>query len=105
MAFELAQLGFAPICVHSFERFHQGVFSAAEWMEIDLEILSRCDACFMVEGWGTSKGSIKENNWCHENGYPVFYDIKTLETWAETFEEESCYYPHYSQRKCKQPRT
>ena len=88
VARDLLNLGFAPICPHSFERFHQGLLDHDDWMRVDLEILSRCDAIFMVHGWEGSKGSMTELNWAHQNDYPIFYTLNQLKKWSSTFVPE-----------------
>jgi len=88
VARDLLNLGFAPICPHSFERFHQGLLDYDDWMRVDLEILSRCDAIFMVHGWEGSKGSMAELNWAHQNDYPIFYTLNQIKKWSSTFVPE-----------------
>jgi len=88
VARDLLNLGFAPICPHSFERFHQGLLDYDDWMRVDLEILSRCDAIFMVHGWEGSKGSMTELNWAHQNDYPIFYTLNQIKKWSSTFVPE-----------------
>lgn len=87
-AVELISRGYAVICVHSLDRFQAERFNYEVWMSMDIEILSRCDACFMVPSWENSKGAVRENNWCHENDYPVFYDMRELDRWARAFKPD-----------------
>jgi hypothetical protein len=43
------------------------------WLNGDLEILSRCDAIFFLDGWDDSKGSMAEYSYCDANGLDIYY--------------------------------
>ncbi len=62
-AIELWKRGWAVICPHAntahFEHFGRGLPDTT-WLEGDLEIVSRCDAIFLVEGWEKSRGAAAE---------------------------------------------
>lgn len=53
-----------------------------EWsdiMEVDLEILSRCDIMYMVRGWKDSKGSVIEWQYAQRQKIQIAYEPLTLE--------------------------
>jgi len=52
-------------------------------IEGDLEILSRCDAIFMLRGWYHSKGAELEHRFASDCGMPVFFTFDELRKWHE----------------------
>lgn len=44
------------------------------FMDIDVEMLRRCDAIFMLENWVDSRGAKIELDFAIENNIPVFYE-------------------------------
>jgi hypothetical protein len=50
-----------------------------DYMIAYLEILSRCDAIFMLPGWEDSKGALMEYNFAKENNIEIFYKLEDLE--------------------------
>jgi len=44
------------------------------WLERDLEILSRCDAIFMLKGWKQSRGAKREYARAKELGLEIMYE-------------------------------
>ena len=83
LALEVAQAGFAVICVHAASRFYPGVLPESFWLAADLEIIRRCDAVLLVAGWEYSTGSRTEVDDCRERGQPIFHSIKDLkEKWG-----------------------
>lgn len=73
--------GFAVICPHANTRFYQGALPDEVWLDGDLEILRRCDAVLLVDGWEKSKGTAGEVAVAREEGIPVFEDIRELMEW------------------------
>jgi len=55
----------------------------AHWLNGDLEILNRCDAIFLNDGWEYSVGSIAEKEFANGHGIPIFTDINELEKWIK----------------------
>lgn len=65
--------GAAAINVLSSNRYMEDLgFSFEQWLEMDEEILSRCDAVVFVEGWQNSKGARREYHFATAKGIPVF---------------------------------
>ena len=52
------------------------------WLEGDIEILRRCDALFLNEGWENSSGCIDEKTFAEKIGLPVFTTLDDLQEWA-----------------------
>jgi hypothetical protein len=95
---ELASLGFAPVCPHwscfsgvamvcptSGQVFAFGTadgngMSHADWLAVDLEIVSRCDAVYRLRG--ESPGADKEVAHAESLGIPVFRLIDRLLAWS-----------------------
>ena len=47
-----------------------------------MEILSRCDAIYMLDGWKDSSGALQEHEYAVEFGIPVFFSIDELRRWG-----------------------
>lgn len=76
-ALDLLRRGFAPLCPHTmydgFDADRNQIISA------DLELLRRCDAILMLEGWNKSEGALLEYQFAQEHGIPIFYSVVELE--------------------------
>ena len=81
--FEVNSWGYAGICIHSMGRFFQNTLTIDHWQMADLEMLARCDAMFVCEGWEQSAGTLKEITYCGDNEIPVFYDLNYLKTFLD----------------------
>jgi len=57
------------------------------WLSGDLEMLRRCDAVLLVEGWESSNGTKAEVNFANDLGIPVFMRLDTLINAREKLEE------------------
>lgn len=58
--------------------------SHREWLAIDVEIVSRCDAVYRLPG--ESKGADLEVIHALSRGLPVFYDVADLVRWRRELE-------------------
>lgn len=54
-----------------------------EWLEYDLNIVSRCDAIFRM--YGESRGADREVAFANANDIPVFYLEMSLKEWRSKF--------------------
>lgn len=72
LAFEVWKLGAVAICPHLNTAHFQDALPDKVWLDGDLEIVRRCDAVIMVEGWENSKGARKEKELAHKLDLPVF---------------------------------
>jgi len=71
------------LCPHTMTRFYQGFLPDALWLAGDLELLSRCDAVFLVPGWEDSQGARAENDFAKVKGIPRFTTLMELEGWEQ----------------------
>ena len=55
-----------------------------QWLELDLELVRRCDALLRIAG--ESKGADQEVEFARANGIPVFYRIVDLLDWKASRE-------------------
>lgn len=79
VALSIWTAGAVAICPHSQGRFYDE--SQCDWLAGDLEILSRCDAVYMVSGWNQSEGACQERARALELGKPVLYSYETFFEW------------------------
>ena len=71
--------GFAVICPHLNTAWMDGPDLAWEqFMAGDLEMLSRCDAIYMLPGWEDSKGAQIEHSRAIELGVPAYYNLSEV---------------------------
>ncbi len=75
--------GWAVICPHSNTAFFGGVNERdkdnpngdwQKWIKGDLEIISRCDAVYMIKGWENSKGAKLELKEAQRLGKEILYE-------------------------------
>jgi hypothetical protein len=79
----VAELGAMPVVPHAntadaaFEETQPYQF----WIEGTLELLRRCDAVLMVEGWQDSRGARGEHAEAKRLGKPIFETAHGLKQW------------------------
>ena len=75
----LWELGFFCITPHlntaNFEFYTN--LDESIWLEGNLEMLSRCDCVFMLKGFETSAGSLKEYELAQKLGLPTYFEDTT----------------------------
>ena len=69
----IMKLGAAVFCPHTQARFFNGEMPWEEWIKRDLEVLSRCDAIFMIPNWKNSKGATAEHAFAKEHGMKILH--------------------------------
>jgi len=76
-AIKLWQEGWCVLCPHlNTQLFDQcGVSPPSVFLEGGLELLRRCDAIFMLNGWAESEGAIKEHKLAKELGLEIYYEL------------------------------
>lgn len=78
-AIKLVKEGWAVICPHK-NSAHWEVYNTFlplgnnTWYQIDIEILKRCDAIFLLKDWQESKGTVAEFNVAFQQGLAVYYE-------------------------------
>lgn len=83
LALEVWRMGAAAICPHANTAHFQGAAPDEVWLEGNLELLRRCDAMVVTEGWQKSEGTkaeiFKANQWSK----PVFMSARSLLAWLK----------------------
>lgn len=79
MGVEVMKLGCVPLVPHTMTReWDRFGFSWEQFIEVDLELLSRCDAILMLPRWRDSKGAVIEHDSAKAEAIPIFYDLNDL---------------------------
>jgi len=68
---ELWKLGFVCICPHTMTQHFQDECPDKVWLDGCLELLKRCDAIYLVDGWMESEGSLVEYKLARDLGLVV----------------------------------
>lgn len=71
---KLWKLGYAVVCPHTMTQHFQNECEDDVWLDGCVELLKRCDAIFLVEGWENSEGSKEELRIARELGMTVMGD-------------------------------
>jgi len=74
----------AALCPHTMTRYYQESAPDEVWLRGTLELLKRCDAIFLLEGWQRSEGSKLEHQTAVSMGMPVFTNLVDLNEWLAT---------------------
>lgn len=74
-------MGAVAVCPHKNTAGLGGACPDHVWLVGDIEMLRRCDAIYMLDGWGGSRGASAEWGFAKENGIPVFETLDTLKDW------------------------
>lgn len=76
VAVELAEAGLMPVCVHTMEGLAMHDIQQADrgqfWVDGTLEVMRRCDAVVLVEGWERSQGTLGEIAEARRLGLPIY---------------------------------
>jgi nucleoside 2-deoxyribosyltransferase len=88
LALEVWKLGAAVVCPHTNTRFFDGALPDATFLAGDLEILSRCDAVLMVDGWEQSRGAVAESVFATDKGIRVFTSLADLGQWLDFYKRD-----------------
>jgi hypothetical protein len=83
VSLQVWQSGAAAICPHKNTAHFGGAGGAADdvWLEGDIEMMLRCDACVTCGNYHDSKGSQAEIRIARANDIPVFHSVYTLLAW------------------------
>lgn len=79
LSLRVAKLGAMPLCPHTNTRNFEGEMPDQFWLDGTLELMAKCDAVILVEGWRNSEGSMGEVKKANELGIPVFEKLCDLE--------------------------
>ena len=81
LALEVWKLGAVALCPHAMTRHYQDAAPDDVWLAGMLELLGRCDAVLLVEGWQRSTGALEERLRALDLGLPVFEHLHQLQAW------------------------
>lgn len=81
LGLEVAKLGAMPLIPHANTRYFHGHMTPEFWYEGTLELLKRCDALIVLNGWKSSRGARGEVDYAIEHSMPVFHELHELATW------------------------
>jgi len=73
-AIELWKQGWAAYCPHKNTAHFDGICSDETWLEGNLEILSRCDAIYMLREWENSQGARAELHLAKEHNLEILFE-------------------------------
>lgn len=57
-----------------YEKYEDDKITYRTWMEMDLNILRRCDAVYVMQGWMDSRGAIEEIALAIMFDMPIFWE-------------------------------
>lgn len=83
LGLEVAKLGASPVIPHANTRSLHHHIDEDFMLAATLELMRRCDALVLVEGWQGSQGTRDEMCEAHFLGLPVFYTLFGLKNWLE----------------------
>lgn len=76
VSIELIRQGFHVITPHKntsgYEKYENDNINFDTWIEMDLNIIKRCDALYLMDGWIHSNGAIIEARYAWNNDIYVF---------------------------------
>lgn len=79
VSLQLWQRGYVPICPHAMNMFYTGAAPDALWLDGDLELIRRSDAVLLVDGWGSSTGTLAEILYAQQIQKPVFHTLDDVD--------------------------
>lgn len=82
-SFILVEAGATPLCPHTMFRHFDKALPDEVWLEVSSDLLRRCDAVWVLEGWESSSGTKDEIELAGRLGMPVVYP-----RWAELWKKE-----------------
>lgn len=81
--YKVARMGAVPVIPHTMYRFFDGTLNDQYWLRATKDLLLRCDAIFLIDGWEESVGSRGERAAAEQVGIPIFEDDKRLKEWID----------------------
>ena len=73
-AVKLWKEGFAVICPHKNTAHFGGICDDKVWIKGDIEIMTRCDAVYILKGWEKSFGATEEHRIALELDMDLMYE-------------------------------
>lgn len=82
VSIELIKKGYSVITPHKntahYEKYEGEDLNINTWMEMDFNIIKRCDAVFVMENWEGSEGVAQEIHFAKTHGISVVYLNETV---------------------------
>lgn len=85
VSWDLFFMGAAPICPHTMTRFFQGSLPDEVFLQADLDIIRRCDAIYLVDGWERSVGTRAELALAVELNIDVLRSMEQVQEYVDSF--------------------
>lgn len=73
-AIQLWQQGWVVLCPHKNTAHFGGLCQDRIWLDGDIELLSRCDAIFMLRNWEQSEGAKVEHETAKQLDKEIIYE-------------------------------
>jgi hypothetical protein len=78
VAKELWSGGITALCPHlNTAHFEIEGVTYEDYINGDLELVSRCDCIIMLQDWHSSQGAVRERNYAKDLGMPIYYYPET----------------------------
>ena len=87
LAYRVWTEGLVALCPHTNAKHFDGILPDEVFLKGDLELLKRCDAVLLVNGWRESAGTRAEITFAINQGIPVFEDLYELVKVASSKEQ------------------
>ena len=81
VGYQVASLGAYPVVPHMNTAHMDDLQDWQWWIDATLELMLRCNAVLMMEGWEASRGARGEEAAAKRFEIPVFYKIEDLADW------------------------
>lgn len=72
-AMTVAEAGHAFVCPHTMTRHMDGTITDDYWLAMTIELMRRCDAVLVGDGWASSEGTCAEVEEAKRLGIPVYF--------------------------------
>ena len=73
IALNVWRAGAIAVCPHAMNRHYVGTLAEKIWLDGGLELLRRCDAVVLADGWRTSHGAKEEAREAARRAIAIFY--------------------------------
>lgn len=78
VAAKVWEAGYVALCPHLNSAFFDGITSDDNFLAGTLELLRRSDGLVLVPGWGESKGTHGELDYCRFHNIPIYKNVEEL---------------------------
>ena len=82
-ALKIWEMGGVAICPHKNTEGFGGFLPDSRWLDGDMELISRCDAMYLLSNYTTSSGTQQELNFAQNHNIPVLINLLELERFLD----------------------